>query len=65
MILNDKEKGVLSDLISVRLFENWEKCDRLPSGCAEYNRLTNECAVLHAFIRKYDICVSDAISARF
>ena len=61
--VNDYE--VLTDLISTRLRENWNKCDQLPHGCAEYNRLTNECAVLHDFVRKYDIHVADTISARF
>lgn len=63
--MNDFEKNLLSKILSDRLLDNWDKCDKLPMGSEEYDRLTDECGHIRVFIRKWQIPIDQNVSARF
>lgn len=63
--MEERYKDLLSEILSDRLRVNWDKSDKLPSESKEYNRLADECTLIHGFIREYAISVGADITARF
>lgn len=63
--MDENCKILLADIFSDRLKANWNHCDNLPMGSKEYNRLTDECSLIHRMIREFGIPVDTDVEARF